>query len=803
MSSHECRQGCQCKKQVIPVIFVPDLLGTRLYNTSEKAVVWDPLAGMGSYHTPLGTAIEDLSGKVSKTTAAITSSPMVKKLIELQTVLKGLQGALNDLYKLSSRVLKSVGLDDVAKRIDAASQDANADSKSAVAKVKAQLADIKKKIAHIEKEINNAFEKMGQVEEVLRIARNVWGMISVLEWMFRDASERRKLLVGAKIGRDDTILCIPQDAEKGSETYDKTYYLGQTAIRPSDSADRHLRGWGEVCWEQYGEFLMTLQRHLDAHFNLRDVAQAGATTEMGSIPKPSLVTGKALKDLFAAIEKLFDFTPSAPAAAPATPATTPSTGTEANKAAEPAKKEEPLPWGANPNFAKQMAGYAFPLHVVGYNWMQGSADGAQRLKRRIKQIAGSYQPGSDDETWMTKEPVKQVIVITHGMGGQVMRALLAEVGPETDGKGGEGDAPGGEPSGKQYSPKNNFKQPDSVKKPDAAKHANDDQSPLFIIKSEPNPFGKDLELLKAIHVGVPQTGMPEIYAWFRAGMQTPVKSDSTSDMAIAYVTNQVLGANAAEITAVLSYSQCGLEALPNNDYPKGWLCWQAMPCKSVEGEKPPKNESLNISSEIYTEYMSPKHWFKVINLELLSFQSILGEDSLSCIQDYMGKASEFHSLLKDKGLEKSICFAGKNSKPSTRDKIVWQAQSTSTPHGDAETWVSFSGIISSDNLIMKGVNYLFDTNLMSRLADSGEGSLYLTNNDATPQILPVEFILQKGAGEGDGQVPEVSVTTGVSITSSEHHSDIYQDENIRKSVYKEIQQAAWDFNEQTKNKKGA
>jgi hypothetical protein len=59
--------------------------------------------------------------------------------------------------------------------------------------------------------------------------------------------------------------------------------------------------------------------------------------------------------------------------------------------------------------------------------------------------------------------------------------------------------------------------------------------------------------------------------------------------------------------------------------------------------------------------------------------------------------------------------------------------------------------------------------------------------------------LQKGAGEGDGQVPEVSVTTGVSITSSEHHSDIYQDENIRKSVYKEIQQAAWGF--QRTNKK--
>ncbi|AEN66553.1 hypothetical protein Entas_3843 [Enterobacter soli] len=800
MSSHECRQGCQCKKQVIPVIFVPDLLGTRLYNTSEKAVVWDPLAGMGSYHTPLGTAIEDLSGKVSKTTAAITSSPMVKKLIELQTVLKGLQGALNDLYKLSSRVLKSVGLDDVAKRIDAASQDANADSKSAVAKVKAQLADIKKKIAHIEKEINNAFEKMGQVEEVLRIARNVWGMISVLEWMFRDASERRKLLVGKKIGRDDTILTIPQDAEKGSKTYDKTYYLGQTAIRPSDSADRHLRGWGEVCWAQYGEFLMTLQRHLDAHFNLREVAQAGATTEMGSIPKPSLVTGKALKDLFAAIEKLFDFTPAAPAAAPATPAATPSAGTEANKAAEPAKKEDPLPWGANPNFAKQMARFAFPLHVVGYNWMQGSADGAQRLKRRIKQIAGSYQPGSSDETWMTKEPVKQVIVITHGMGGQVMRALLAEVGPETDGKGGDS---GGENPEKQPSAKNNFKQPDPVKKSDAAQHAKDEQSPQFSIKPEPNPFGKDLELLKAIHVGVPQTGMPEIYAWFRAGMQTPVKSDSTSDMAVAYVTNQVLGANAAEITAVLSYSQCGLEALPNNDYPKGWLCWQPMPFNLVEGEKPPELNPITIDEDVYNFYGDDSFWYRLINRKLVNYKKNKIEDSFYFVKELIKKSNTFEKKLK----LASTCnvfdkfIVGENSKATTRGKICWQSQSKNLPNnGDAQTWDFYWQNIPSDNLFVKGVNKIFNTDIFSQLVDSGEGTVYLSEKGICTIAPPVKFDLQKGASKGDGMVssePKLNVET---IVCSEHHTDIYQDENIRKAVYKEIQQASWDFNEKSKKK---
>lgn len=797
MSSHECRQGCQCRKQVIPVIFVPDLMGTRLYNSTENAVVWDPLAGMGSYHTPLGTAVEDLSGKVTSTTAAITSSPVIKKLIELQTVLKGLQGALNELYMLSSHVLKAVGLDDVAKRLEAASQDASADTKGAMAKVKEQLADIKKKIARIEKEINSAFEKMGRLEEVLRIARNVWGMISVLEWMFRDASERRKLLVGEKIGRDDTILAIPQDAEKGIASYDRSYYLGQTAIRPLESKDRHLRGWGEVCWEQYGEFLMTLQRHLDAHFNLREVAQAGATTEMGSIPKPSMVTGKALKDLFAAIEKLFDFTPAAPAAASATPAA----ATTATRQDEPAKKEEPLPWGANPNYAKQMAGYAFPLHVVGYNWMQGCADGAQRLKRRIKQIAGSYQPGSDDETWMTKEAVRQVIVITHGMGGQVMRALLADVGPETDGSNAsDGDNPPPEENVEEY-----MSGIDEQKSPDAAKKEKEEESSQFRIASEPNPFGKDLELLKAIHVGVPQTGMPEIYAWFRAGIQTPVKSDRMSDMAVAYVTNQVLGSNAAEITAVLSYSQCGLEALPNNDYPKGWLCWQAMPFNLVEGEKPPELKVITLDKDVYNFYGNDSFWYRLINKKLVSKKKEEINDNFNYIKGGLLKSDCFGKNLK----LTSTCnvfdkfIVGENSKATTRGNINWQAQRNNIPSdGDAQTWDFYWQNIPSDNVLVKGVNKFFDTDLFSQLVDSGEGTVYLSEKGICTITPPVPFELQKGSSKGDGMVnsgPKLNVET---VVCSEHHSDIYQDENIRKAVYKEIQQASWDFNEKSK-KKGA
>ncbi|MCE9907849.1 hypothetical protein LZ653_10820, partial [Hafnia paralvei] len=323
MSDHECRGDCQCKKVVIPVIFVPDIMGTRLANAQNHKVVWDPMAGMGSYHTPLGTAATDLSGMMSDPSGKVTSSPMVQKLLDLQKKLTALHGGLMALYKTSQKIMKALGMDSLAKRLERNATDATS-------KLKEQLADVNTKIAHIEKEINNVFDVMGKAEDILRIGRNVWGAISVLEWMFRDAAKRREILVGDSkkvVGRDDSLLEIGQDAVKGS--LDKTYFSTMTSVRVQDISMRFKQGWGEVCWSQYGEFLMTLQRHLDARFNIKDVSAAG---QSGNIPKPTLPTGKALKDLLAAIESLLDF-----GSKPATPAAaSPAASTAAASPAPPA-----------------------------------------------------------------------------------------------------------------------------------------------------------------------------------------------------------------------------------------------------------------------------------------------------------------------------------------------------------------------------------------------------------------------------------------------------------------------------------
>jgi len=95
--------------------------------------------------------------------------------------------------------------------------------------------------------------------------------------------------------------------------------------------------------------------------------------------------------------------------------------------------------------------------------------------------------------------------------------------------------------------------------------------------------------------------------------------------------------------------------------------------------------------------------------------------------------------------------------------------------------------------MVKGINSLFKTDLLSSLADSGEGTIYLTSPQMRADILPVEFVLQKGTGEGDGQVTPDAVKEAEVVACSEYHSDILQDEAIRRAVNTAIQQATWEY----------
>jgi triacylglycerol esterase/lipase EstA (alpha/beta hydrolase family) len=57
--------------------------------------------------------------------------------------------------------------------------------------------------------------------------------------------------------------------------------------------------------------------------------------------------------------------------------------------------------------------YLFPVHAVGYNWLQSNVDSAQALAGRIDKIIGDYKASG--------RKCEKVILVTHSMGGLVAR----------------------------------------------------------------------------------------------------------------------------------------------------------------------------------------------------------------------------------------------------------------------------------------------------------------------------------------------------------------------------------------------
>ncbi|WP_118988325.1 esterase/lipase family protein [Photorhabdus sp. CRCIA-P01] len=125
------------------------------------------------------------------------------------------------------------------------------------------------------------------------------------------------------------------------------------------------RGWGEVAHMSYGGFLPWLQDVLDDERQVFEYC----------------IEGKGRKTLRQQI-------------------------IEMDLNAE--RGEEPL----TPEEVKHSYRFMYPVHVMGYNWLQSNADSAKRLAEYVDKVLAFY--GKRCAT-------KQVILVTHSMGGLVAR----------------------------------------------------------------------------------------------------------------------------------------------------------------------------------------------------------------------------------------------------------------------------------------------------------------------------------------------------------------------------------------------
>jgi hypothetical protein len=86
----------------------------------------------------------------------------------------------------------------------------------------------------------------------------------------------------------------------------------------------------------------------------------------------------------------------------------------------------PSTWGALKEFSLSplslnerndaLKGCVFPVHAIGYNWLQTNIQSALAIARRIEELIAKYQKNGYD--------CRKVILVTHSMGGLVTRAIV-------------------------------------------------------------------------------------------------------------------------------------------------------------------------------------------------------------------------------------------------------------------------------------------------------------------------------------------------------------------------------------------
>jgi len=167
---------------------------------------------------------------------------------------------------------------------------------------------------------------------------------------------------------------------------------------------------------------------------------------------------------------------------------------------------DPAKWGVRgidkltePELEKH-AGYYYPVYACGYNWLASCEDSAKCLRQRIERIIGFWTEH--------KRECRQVILVTHSMGGLVARACAKQI-PE--------------------------------------------------------------RILGVIHGVMPALGAPVCYRRIACGTEKWSPSNGEVGNIKAEHVAEILGQTPMDTMAVMATSPGALQLLPNHIYPQPWL----------------------------------------------------------------------------------------------------------------------------------------------------------------------------------------------------------------------------------------
>lgn len=183
----------------------------------------------------------------------------------------------------------------------------------------------------------------------------------------RDAADRQNLLNPANTEVDTAVTS-----------------KGQTKVDPlagMSLAAAEKRGWGSVMWGSYGDILQYLELNANSACFWEPALKK---VVVSAIWQPLIDKGVV------------------------------TVNTGAHKLQQPE--------------LEHLSEYWFPVHAIGYNWLQSNEDSGIYLAKQIEQIKTFYQKKFKDVAACQK-----VILVTHSMGGLVARAAVhPEMGKAKD-----------------------------------------------------------------------------------------------------------------------------------------------------------------------------------------------------------------------------------------------------------------------------------------------------------------------------------------------------------------------------------
>jgi hypothetical protein len=158
-----------------------------------------------------------------------------------------------------------------------------------------------------------------------------------------------------------------------------------------------------------------------------------------------------------------------------------------------------------------------------------------------------------------------------------------------------------------------------------------------------------------VHGVMPATGAPAAYKRLRAGFE--------GGGIVGAITKRVLGKDGQEVTAVLANAPGGLQLLPSERYPSGWLKVEQ------EGKEMLSLPKADPYEEIYT--VTDK-WYRLINPAWVNPAKDERSD-LGRTFEYMKEARKFHRNIGTTYHDTTYLSYGADPTQKAWDKVVWHA----------------------------------------------------------------------------------------------------------------------------------